>query len=182
MKLQNIVTLTQEQRSQLQDLISAGTGPARTLAHARILLKADRGEHGPGWKDKDIAAALEVSRPTIARVRQRFAGAGLEAALHRRPPNRQYPRKLDGRQEAHLVAVACSTPPDGQGRWTLRLLANRMVELELVDTLSYETVRRALKKTNSEHLAEAAVGDSAQGQRRVRLADGGCAAGLHPSL
>ena len=146
MKQRYMVTLTQAQRQQLKDLISAGTGPARALAHARILLKADQ---GPGWKDEDIGAALEVSRPTIARVRQRFAREGLEAALHRRSPNRQYQRKLDGRQEAHLVAVACSAPPEGQGRWTLRLLANRMVELEHVDSLSYETVRRVLKKTGS---------------------------------
>jgi transposase len=149
MKQRYIVTLTQAQRQQLNDLISTGTGPARTLAHARILLKADQGDHGPGWKDEDIAAALEVSCPTIGRVRQRFASEGVEAALHRRPPSRQYQQKLDGRQEAHLVAVACSTPPEGQGRWTLRLLANRMVELEYVDSLSYETVRRVLKKTNS---------------------------------
>ncbi len=149
MKQRYIVTLTQTQRQQLQDLISAGIGPARTLAHARILLKADQGDQGPGWKDADVAAALEVSHPTIGRVRQRFSRSGLEAALHRRPPNRQYQRKLDGSQEAHLVAVACSTPPEGQGRWTLRLLANRMVELEQVDSLSYETVRQVLKKTNS---------------------------------
>jgi transposase len=149
MKQRYMVTLTQAQRQQLKDLISAGTGPARALAHARILLKADQGDHGPGWKDEDIGAALEVGRPTIARVRQRFAREGLEAALHRRSPNRQYQRKLDGRQEAHLVAVACSAPPEGQGRWTLRLLANRMVELEHVDSLSYETVRRVLKKTGS---------------------------------
>ena len=149
MKQRYMVTLTQAQRQQLKDLISAGTGPARALAHARILLKADQGDHGPGWKDEDIGAALEVSRPTIARVRQRFAREGLEAVLHRRSPNRQYQRKLDGRQEAHLVAVACSAPPEGQGRWTLRLLANRMVELEHVDSLSYETVRRVLKKTGS---------------------------------
>jgi transposase len=149
MKKQYIVTLTKAQRQQLQDLISAGAGAARTLAHARILLKADQGDHDPGWKDEDIAAALEISRPTIGRVRQRFSREDLEAALHRRPPNRQYQRKLDGCQEAHLVAVACGTPPEGQGRWTLRLLANRMVELEYVDSLSYETVRRVLKKTNS---------------------------------
>jgi transposase len=149
MKKLYMVTLTQGQRQQLKGLISAGTGTARTLAHARILLKADQGLQGPDWKDDDIAAALEVSRPTIARVRQRFAREGLEAALHRRPPNRQYHRILDGRQEAQLIALACSSPPEGRRRWTLRLLANRMVELEYVDALSYETVRRTLKKTNS---------------------------------
>jgi transposase len=119
------------------------------LAHARILLKADQGLHGPSCKDQDIAAAVELSRPTIARVRQRFVQEGLEAALERRLPNRQYLHKLDGHQEAHLIALACSSPPEGQGRWTLRLLANRMVELEYVDALSYETVRRVLKKTGS---------------------------------
>jgi hypothetical protein len=105
MKKRYIVTLTQSQRQQLKDLISAGTGAAQTLAHARILLKADQGLHGPGWKDDDIAAALKVSRPTIARVRQRFAREGLEAAIKRRPPNRPYQRILDGRQEAQLVAL-----------------------------------------------------------------------------
>jgi transposase len=149
MKLRNIVSLTQAQRQQLQGLIAAGTSPARTLTHARILLKADQGELGPGWKDQDIAAAVEVSLPTIGRVRQRCVKEGLEAALHRRPSRRQYQRKLDGGQEAHLIAVACGEPPQGQGRWTLRLLANRMVELEYVDSLSYETVRRVLKKTGS---------------------------------
>ena len=149
MKKRYVVALTQAQRGQLQDLISAGIGPARALAHARILLKADQGDQGHGWKDKDIAAAVEVSCPTVGRVRQRFASAGLEAALYRLPPDRLYQRKLDGRQEAHLVAVACGTPPEGQGRWTLRLLADRMVELEHLDSLSYETVRRVLKKTVS---------------------------------
>ena len=149
MKLRNIVSLTQAQRQQLQGLIATGTSPARTLTHARILLKADQGELGPGWKDEEIAAAVEVSLPTIGRVRQRCAKEGLEAALYRRPSRRQYRRKLDGGQEAHLIAVACGEPPQGQGRWTLRLLANRMVELEYVDSLSYETVRRVLKKTGS---------------------------------
>src|ERR687891_2254419 len=108
MKQRYMVTLTQAQRQQLKDLISAGTGPARALAHARILLKADQ---GPGWKDEDIGAALEVSRPTIQRVRQWFAREGLEAALHRRPPNRQFQRTLDGCQEAQLIAPTCSNPP-----------------------------------------------------------------------
>lgn len=148
MKKRHIVMLTQDQRQQLNSLIAAGIAKARTLAHARILLKADQGPQGPGWKDEDIAAALEVSHPTVERVRQRFSQEGLEAALHRRPPNRQYQRKLDGHQEAHLIALACGSPPEGKARWSLRLLANRMVELAYVDTLSYETVRRTFKKTN----------------------------------
>lgn len=147
MKKLYTVMLTEAQRQQLSELISAGTAPARTLAHARILLKADQGSQGPGWKDDDIAAAVEVSRLTVERVRKRFAQEGLSAALHRRPPDRQYQHKLDGHQEAHLIALACATPIGGQSRWTLRLLANRMVELEYVDSVSYETVRRTLKKT-----------------------------------
>lgn len=149
MKKRYIVTLSEPQRQQLKELISAGTAPARTLAHARILLKADQSPQGPDWKDDTIAAAVEVSHPTVERVRKRFAKEGFEAALHRRPPDRQYEYKLDGRAEAHLIAVACSTPPEGQKRWTLRLLADRMVELEHVGELSYETVRRTLKKTGS---------------------------------
>lgn len=143
------VLLTQAQRQQLSELISAGTAPARTLTHARILLKADQGPEGPSWKDPEIVTAVEVSRPTVERVRRRFATEGLEAALQRRPPRRQYQRRLDGRGEAHLIALTCSNPPQGAARWTLRLLANRMVELEYVDSLSYETVRRTLKKTDS---------------------------------
>jgi DNA-binding transcriptional ArsR family regulator len=91
---------------------------------------------------------VEVSQPTVSRVRKQYFEEGLEAALKRRPPNREYHRKLDGEQEARLVALACSEPPEGQARWSLRLLADKMVELEVVDDLSYRTVRRTLKKTN----------------------------------
>jgi hypothetical protein len=158
-KKQYQVVLTREQRDMLQDLISSGTAPARTLSHARILLKADSGEAGPArrQRDADIAEAVEVSVATVGKVRQRFSQAGggeagLEAALHRRKPDRIYSHKLDGVQEAHLVALTCSSPPDGQKRWTLRLLAGKMVELGYVDEgegLSHETVRRVLKKTGS---------------------------------
>jgi transposase len=149
--------LTKEQRKMLVDLISAGKGSARTLSHARILLKADSGPEGAQWRDADIAQALEVSTATVGKVRQRFSEAGggqegLEAALYRRKPNRIYLHKLDGVQEAHLVALTCSSPPDGRKRWTLRLLAEKMVELEYVDEqvqVSYELVRRTLKKTGS---------------------------------
>jgi hypothetical protein len=144
-----VVRLSDSEREQLQALIAAGTAPARKLTHARILLKADQGPHGPGWVDARIAAAVEVSQPTISRVRQRYVEQSLEAALNRRAPRRDYRRKLDGAQEAHLVAVACSAPPPGQVRWTLRLLADRLVELEIVEAISYQTVRRVLKKTPS---------------------------------
>lgn len=139
-----IVTLTDAERADLKDLIAVGKGAARRLAHARMLLKADQ-----GLTDAAIAAAVEVSRPTVERVRKRCVEEGLDAALDPRRPARPRPRKLDGRQEAHLVALACSAPPDGQARWTLRLLADQMVELAYVDSLSHETVRRTLKKTNS---------------------------------
>lgn len=139
-----IVTLTDVERTDLQALIAAGKGAARRLAHARILLKADH-----GLTDEAIADAVEVSRPTVERVRKRFVEEGLDAALDPRRPARPRPRKLDGRQEAHLVALACGAPPEGQARWTLRLLADQMVELAYVDTLSHETVRRTLKKTIS---------------------------------
>ena len=144
------VTLTSEERYQLRDLIAAGRAAASKLAHARILLKADAADGGPAWADERIADALEVSTDTVARVRQRFVEQGLEAALSRKTPARP-PRvpKLDGRAEARLIALACSAPPDGRARWTLKLLADKLVELEVVDAVSDETVRRALKKTRS---------------------------------
>lgn len=144
------VTLTSEERHQLRDLIAAGRAAASKLAHARILLKADAADGGPAWADERIADALEVSTDTVARVRQRFVEQGLEAALCRKTPARP-PRvpKLDGRAEARLIALACSAPPDGRARWTLKLLADKLVELEVVDAVSDETVRRALKKTRS---------------------------------
>jgi transposase len=141
-----LVTLTESERAALGQRVSAGRDRARDLSHARILLKADSGPHGPGWTDATIAVALEVSVSTIERVRRRFVEVGPEAALTRRPPRREYRRKLDGEQEAHLVALACSTPPEGHGRWSLRLLADRMAELAYVDTLSYQTARRVLGK------------------------------------
>jgi transposase len=142
------IVLPESERIYLKQLIAAGTAPARLLTHARILLKADQRPGGPGWMDERIAQAVEVSQPTIARVRRQYVEQGLEAALHRRAPNRVYQRKLDGTQEAHLLALACSEPPTGQARWSLRLLADRMVELHDFERLSYQTVRRVLKKTN----------------------------------
>jgi transposase len=144
-----VVVLTATEREQLQQLIAAGTAPARKLTHARILLKADRGPQGPGWVDERIAESVEVSQPTISRVRKQFVEAGMEAALNRRAPRRKYVRKLDGAQEARLVVLACSEPPAGQARWSLRLLADKLVELEVVDAVSHQTVRRVLKKTHS---------------------------------
>ena len=141
------VTLTAEERRDLEALISRGKAAARRLAHARILLQADEAEGGPGRTDGEIAAALDTTTRTCERVRARFVEQGLEAALLPKPARRVYARKLDGAQEAQLVALACSKPPDGKAHWSMRLLADAMVELKHVDTLSHETVRQALKKT-----------------------------------
>ena len=143
-----VVTLTSEERKTLQELISSGKAAARKLSHARILLKADSSEPSPSWNDSAISQALDVGTATVERVRKRFVEDGLEAALSRRKPRREYKRKLDGDGEAHLIALACSESPEGSARWTLRLLADRMVALEHIDELSYQTVRRVLKKTN----------------------------------
>ena len=149
MKKKYIVTLAEDERKVLEGMLSRGKAAARKLMHARILLKADAASGGPDWHDDRIAEALEVGRATVERVRKQFVEEGLEAALERRTPRRQYRRKLDGDGEAHLVALACQEPPEGRSRWTLQLLADRMVELEYVDQISYQTVRRTLKKTNS---------------------------------
>ena len=142
------VRLLPAERTVLRDLLAAGTAPARTLAHARILLKTDAGADGPAWSDARTAEAVEVSLATVARVRRRWAESGLDDALHRRPTGPR-PRRLDGAQEARLVAVACSAPPTGQARWTLRLLAQRLVALEVVDGIAPNTIRTVLKQTSS---------------------------------
>jgi transposase len=143
------VTLTDDERSMLRDLLSAGKAPARTLTHARILLKADESRDGPAWSDEAIRKAFDVGLSTVARVRERFVEAGLEAALERHKPRRDYGHLVDGECEAHLVALACSAPPAGHQRWTLRLLADKLVEREYIDSIWHETVRQVLKKTNS---------------------------------
>jgi transposase len=143
------VTLTPEERAELEAMISRGRTDARKLAHARILLQTNEAPGGPGRADAAIAAALDTSTRTIERVRQRFVEQGLESALLPKPAKRIYARALDGRQEAHLIALACSEPPKGKKRWTLRLLAGQMVALEHTDSLSHEAVRQALKKTRS---------------------------------
>jgi transposase len=144
-----VVRLSEEERAALHTLVSTGTAPARRLTHARMLLKANQGEAGPGWTDAAIAAALEVGVSTVARVRHQYASEGLVAALNRKGPEREYPRKLDGEQEAQLVALACSAAPAGQAHWSLRLLAAELVRLEVVQAISHETVRQVLKQTTS---------------------------------
>src|SRR6266513_4423423 len=143
------VKLTPEERAQLMELLSKGKAAARTLMHARILLKADEGDAGPRLSDTAIAEALEVNRSTVERVRIRCVEGGVEAALRPRPSRQVHPRKLDGVQEAHLVTLPCSPAPKGRGRWSLRLLADKLVELEIVDDISHETVRQTPKNTNS---------------------------------
>ena len=149
MRKRYTVILSEAERARLHTLIGQGSAPARALAHARILLKANQGEAGPGWTDAAIGAALEVNPATVARVRMRYVAAGLDAAIHRKPPARSYRRRLDGQQQARLVALTCSAPPADHKRWTLRLLADRLVALELVESVSYETVRQALQQTGS---------------------------------
>ena len=141
------VRLTDEERNHLEKLVRKGKAHARKLLYARILLKAD--EDGAAWTDERIADAFEVSLATVARERRRYCEEGLEVALLPKKPGRPRRRVLDGRAEAHLIALACSNPPEGREHWPLRLLADRMVELGYVESLSYETVRRTLKKTAS---------------------------------
>lgn len=140
------VKLSQSERDHLRNLVSSGTGNARKLTRARILLKADA-----GWVDAEIAKALDVGQGTVGRIRKRYASDGLEMALNRQVPRRQYERKIDGAAEAQLIALTCSEPPEGFVRWSLRLLSEQLVALEQVEieSVSHETVRQVLKKTNS---------------------------------
>ncbi len=144
-----VVRLTGEERGTLEALVAEGRAAADKLLRARMLLKADIGESGPGWTDEQIAEAFEVGQSTVHRLRQRLVEDGLEATLVRKPRSRHRLPKLDGEKEARLVALACSSPPEGRARWTLQLLADKLVELEVVDSISDEAVRQRLKKTNS---------------------------------
>jgi hypothetical protein len=141
------VRLTSEERSHLEKLIASGTAPARKLTRARILLKSDCGEGGPNWTYEAICKALDVNSLTVTTVRKAYAEGGLEKALNRKKPDREYTHCLDGNAEAHLIAMACSEAPEGYERWTLRLLRDRFVKLEIVESVSHETIRTTLKKT-----------------------------------
>ena len=144
------VTLTAEERLSLQSLIRAGKAAALRLARARILLKADAAPGAPAWPDGRIAEAVEVTTRTVERVRRRFVEQGLEAALERKEQGRpSRAPKLDGAGEARLIALACSSPPEGRASWTLQMLADKLVELRVVESISDETVRQALQKTSS---------------------------------
>lgn len=143
-----IVNLTPEERLILEQLTKKGKSPAYKVNHARILCLADTSTSEGGWTDKAISIALDISISTIERVRRLFVEQGVEAALSRQTSYSRKYHKLDGEQEAHLIAIACSQAPEGQARWTLRLLAQRIVELEIIESISHETVRQTLKKTN----------------------------------
>lgn len=153
-KKKYIVSLTSQERAYLDKLTTTGKTSAYKINHARVLLLADTNRESGGWIDQAMptagyayASTINISTSTIERVRQRFVEEGLEQALNRQPQSQRKPRRLDGEQEAHLVAVTCSTPPSGFSRWTLRLLAERLVELEEIESISHETVRQILKKT-----------------------------------
>ena len=143
------VTLSAAERDELTALIRKGKADARKLAPARVLLQVDESASGSSGADEQTAQALNLSTRTVERVRERFVEQGLAAALLPKPSTRRYERAFDGAQEAHLIALACSAPPAGKSRWTLRLLAEQAVELKIVATVSHESVRQALKKTNS---------------------------------
>lgn len=142
-----IVRLTQEERELLKELTSKGKESARKIKHANVLLKIDA--DGQNWMDEKVANAFSIHVNTVQEIRQRFVEEGIEAALNRKKqvmPSRK--PILDGEKEAKLIALSCNKPPEGYGRWTLRLLSNKMVEMEIVDSISYETVRKVLKKTS----------------------------------
>ena len=148
MKKKHIVKLTEEERTYLAEKISSGIESARSLRRAWVLLKVDQGEHGPAWTDEKISEAFEIAPASVYQIRRRYHHSGLKGTITRKKPDRIYERCLDGEAEAHLIALTCSDPPDGYGRWTLRLLRDEMVALEYVESVSHETIRTTLKKTN----------------------------------
>lgn len=143
------IELTPQEREELTALVSRGRSAAYKQTHARILLMSDEAHDDLPMTDEAIARALKVGHATVERVRRRCVEEGIEAALNRKKQLRRRPKKLDGEAEAHLIAIACSEAPQGRADWTLKLLAEQLVEREIVDSISTETVRKALKKTNS---------------------------------
>ena len=183
------IELTTEEQQELKALVSKGRAAAYKQTHARILLLSDEARKDGGLTDEEVARSLEIASATVERIRRRCVEEGIEAALGRKEQQRRRPKKLDGAAEAHLIALACGEPPEGRARWTLRLLADRLVECEIVESIHPETVRKTLKKTNSsprsatgQALAERVLVHPAPGQRRVRLRHGRRAGGLSPSL
>jgi len=142
------VTLTQEEIAQLKAITQKGRKRARVIKNALILLNVDEGPYGKGKKDEEIADILDVTVRTIENIRKRFVMDGFDIALYGKPRERTYDRKVDGDVEAHIVALSCSKPPKGYAKWSLRLLADKMVELHYIESISHEKVRQVLKKTN----------------------------------
>lgn len=142
------VTLTEEERGELEAMTRSGKIPAKKFMFARALLLCDAGEHGDPWKVADVASALGVTPRTIEHLKRRFVEEGLEAALERKPKSKSREVLFDGAFEARLTTLACSVPPKGRRRWTLRLLVDKVVELQIAESVSVMTVQRALKKTN----------------------------------
>ena len=147
MKKKFIVRLSEAERQNLTNLVRKGKVAAYRRTHAQILLLADEGEHGPKYRDNEIADRVGVNHRTVSRLRQRCVERGLDAALEREPRTRERSRILDGDGEAQVIALMCGEPPAGQSRWTLNLLGRRLVELEVVESISHETIRQGLKKT-----------------------------------
>jgi transposase len=172
-----LVELTEEERAELLRLTTTGRVLARKVTHARILLKADE-----GLTDTEIVEHLDVGLATVERVRKQFVLEGLQAALERKKQVNPRALKLDGEGEARLVQLACSAPPPGRSRWTLHLLAEKLVELKVVDSISHETVRQRLEKKRAATLACPALVHPARAKRGVRLRHGGRAGGLSASL
>ena len=144
-----IVRLSPEERATLKKLLTSGRGSGRLFTRVRILLKADQSKGGPAWQDVRISEAFDVTVQTIEKVRKQLIEEGFDAVLSRRPYKQKVSRKkIDGDVEAHLIALCCSDPPEGRVRWTLRLLADKVVELGYVDSISHEAIRQTLKKTN----------------------------------
>jgi len=142
------VTLTKEEIDKLREITKKGKRNARYIKNALVLLNVDEGKYGKKKKDKEVAEILEITVRAIENIRMRFIVDGFEAALYGKPREREYDRKMDGDAEAHLIALSCSEPPKGYSKWSLRLLADKMVELRYIETISHETVRKVLKKTN----------------------------------
>jgi hypothetical protein len=156
------VTLTREERDKLEAIVHKGNHRSQKVINALVLLNCDQGQfQGIPMKNEDVASVLRISMRKIDRVKKRFVEEGLEAALTRRKGDRTYEKKADGEFEAHLIALSCGDPPEGFARWSLRLLADKAVELQYIDSISYETVRRVLKKRNKT-LEEARVGHTSE--------------------
>ena len=181
MKKLYVIRLSAEERKELTSLVDTGKQAAYRRRHAQILLLADQGEHGPAEPDHEIAKQVRVWRTTVEKVRKRCVQEGLEAALERRKRSRVRSSVLDGEGEAQLIAIACSEPPAGRARWTLRLLSDELQRREVVQSISHETVRRVLKKNQAQAVAQEDVVHPAQAGRRVRLCDGASPCSVYPS-